>query len=146
MYFDQLAAIYDHYTVLRSRITVTLQIDASVTGALVCCLYIDDDTSTVASLTANSERIGAKTFVYTPSVSGQGNPTFTMDWDAKKAFGGDVLADSTLQGSSGASPTEEQFFTMEVGNMVTPATFTFNYWIKVEYDVAWDEYVTIAIS
>jgi len=146
LYFDQLCAIYDHYTVLKSRLKITPMLEPSVTSPVIVCAYIDDDTSTIPSITINAERPGAKTYVWSPSAGTVRSPSIYMDWDARKAFGGKTQDDPSMQGTSAASPTEQQYFTLECGSQITGQSFTVQFWVEVEYDTVWDEYVTIAQS
>jgi len=146
LYFDQLCSIYDHYTVLRSRTKITVMLEPSVTSPVVVVLYIDDDTSTIPSVTINAERTGAKTYVISPSAGTMASPSIYMNWDAKKAFGPGTQADSTMQGNASASPTEQQYYTIECGSQITGQSFTVQYWTETEYDCVWDEFVTIAQS
>lgn len=146
LYFDQLIAIYDHYTVLRSRVKLTPTALTNLTGALVCAAWIDDDTSASTDIVRNMERIGAKTYVFQPGAASAKYPSIYMSWSATEAFGPNPQANDSLQGTSGASPTEQQYFTMNIAENLASASTTPQWVVEIEYDVVWDEFVTISGS
>jgi len=142
MYFDQLAAIYNHYTVLKSKAKFTFY---SNSNTPVCyTVYIDDDTTT-----QNNAYLAAQfdTAVTRYAVTSTGSEVVMYStWDAKKSFGGAPQSDPELQGNSGANPVEQQYYTMIVldtnattGNNVTCL-------VEIDYSCVWDEYVTTTPS
>jgi len=149
MYFDQLSALYNHYTVLRSRILVTWSaINVSTTvgnNPVMCTLYIDDDTDTGTSNAADSasERPTAKTKVFIPVA--QGTCVLTNKWDAAQTFGPNPQGNSQLIGTASSNPTEQSYFTL-VHYFPAGDTMTINIRARIEYDVVWDELTTIGPS
>jgi len=146
LYFDQLVDIYNHYTVLRSRIRVTPIMDYSgINTACIQAIYIDDDTSVVASAQNAIERAtgkGSRVLAASPP-----NPaSLYCTWSAKNAFGPGTLADSTMQGNSSSNPTEQEYFTYILQDPNNAATFTCSLLVECEYDTIWDEYRTITGS
>ena len=81
LYFDQVAAIYQQYTVMKARMKVTIvpnTVDAYVSGIL-----IDDDlTPAITTLDGMVERPSA---VLRP-LSGTLVVTIYKNWDVKSAF------------------------------------------------------------
>jgi hypothetical protein len=143
LYFDQLTAVYDHYTVYKSRIRVLVAHPASQTTAVLTSLYIDDDTSTVGDASLASERPGAKSTYNVPSVY-KAN-TLTMSWDGIKAFGPTPMTDPNLQGTVAANPTEQQFYVIQVYDSGLN-TFSAKVQVVMEFDAIWDEFVTVTNS
>lgn len=147
LYFDQLMAIYDHYTVVSSRIEVTIQYTSVTTGTIPWGIYIDDDTSTTGASGVSScmERPGCVYAVSLPLAAGTGR-MLTHSWDAVRAFGPNPLANDNLQGNSSASPTEQQFFVIWADGGVNWNSGQITVLVKVVYTVIFDELATIAQS
>jgi len=136
MFFDQMSAIYDHYTVFRSTIRL------EVTTDLICnfAFYIDDDTSSVSTVEAGQEQpsaIGGLLTVY------QQKPrVLTLSWDGKKFFGGDLFDNDNLQGSAAANPTEQSYFTFKVQAANALSTPIIYMRAVIDYYAVWDELKT----
>ena len=141
LYFDQLSAVYNHWTVLRSRIKIT---SCDVQNSEVnYSLVLDDDTSPPATGTG-SERPGASTWGGNPSI-GSSKIVLYQKYDAAKMFGPNPMANDNLQGTSAADPTEQALFFCQA---YVPAASTYGtrLLVEIEYDVVWDELKTIAAS
>lgn len=112
MYFDQVAALYDHYVVIGSKIRITVIGNVSTTPGFFAGCYIDDDTttSTVSDITRLAEQTQGRFITVAPSALAP--KVFNMKWSAKKAFGGSILANTELQGTSASGPTEQQNYTL----------------------------------
>lgn len=141
-YFDQMMAIYNHYIVLSSRIVV--EAIALQSGALgnpdvpyTMGVYIDDD-STPASplLTTMMENQSC----VSKTKRGDNEPmVLKKKWDAKAAFGGNIMDNDDLQGNITANPVEEQVFMVWLGQPVPAAGATCQGVVTIYYDVVWDE-------
>jgi len=73
-------------------------------------------------------------------------PTLRMKWDAVKAFGPGTQGDPDMQGTDAANPSELQTYVLQIYN---PASSTYNgsyCAVRIEFDVVWDEFKTIAAS
>lgn len=146
MYFDQLAALYDHFCVIGSKMTVTFSPAAGNTVPVQFNLGVDDD----ATIPSNSPVSLAE---YTDSNYGiipvPGSPpiTRTMTWSAKKYFGKDPLDNPELQGSVSADPTEQSYFTVTLqpmdGLSINQAIYIT---IVIEYIAIWKELKSVAAS
>jgi len=145
MYFDQLSALYNHYTVLRSRISVTWASNVAYQSPLNCTLYIEDDTDSGPSAAADqaAERPTARTKMFVPTANG--TCVLYNSWDAAKTFGPNPQGNSQLIGTSSANPSEQSYFTIVTfGPALDSATLSIR--VRIEYDVVWDELTTIAAS
>lgn len=145
MYFDQLAAIYNHYTVLKSKITVYM-INTASTNAFGG-LYIEDDTTITPTRSDSMCEQNSSAFRMISSVGQATNPVvFTKSWDAVQAFGPNPLANDNLQGSSAANPTEQQYYTVFTGDIAASAVTSVNLLVVIEYETVWDELKNIVGS
>jgi hypothetical protein len=135
-YFDNLTAIYDHYTVFSSRVKFTL---LSLTGTGInASLYVDDDTTTTTFAAQSAEQgtgVSLMQVLTTPAKS------LTMTWDAKQYFGGDIFDNDNLQGTASANPTEQSYFTLTVTDL-TGIAWSYYLLVELEYDAIWDELKT----
>jgi len=144
MYFDQIAALYNHYTVLRSRIRVTWSA-INIPNPVSVALYIEDDTTSGTTSAADqaAERPGAKSGMFLPLA--EGTITRYASWDAAKTFGPNPMAQEELSGTSATNPTEQSYYTI-VNYFPAGDTITMVINVKIDYDVVWDEFITVAQS
>lgn len=144
LYFDQMAAIYDHYTVIGSKITIKLVSGTSTTDGYATGIFINDDsTPTITSLAHLEEQSTGKYRVVPPAY--RGTTFLTSKWSAKKTFGGSVLGNDNLQGSSTSNPSELSVWVWGLEGL-GGATVTVYAQILIEYIAVWDELRDIAQS
>lgn len=139
MYFDQLMAVYDHYTVLKSKIKIT----PSYSGTLYFAAYVDDDTSGPSNFTSAMEYDESKGYLRNGAVSVF--PPINLSWDAVKKFGPNPLANDNLQGTSSANPAEISTYYITVYDPSTPNT-SMQCLVEMEFQVVWDEFATTSPS
>lgn len=144
MYFDQLAAIYNHYTVVKSTIVVRLRSRGSSAGAIYAIYINDDSTVTPTNVVFRCEQSSAvyKTVGYQQSEE----VVIKKTWDAKKNFGPGALADPNLQGTASANPTEQQMFTLTMSPLDGATACTVDAFVTITYDAIWQELKDIAAS
>lgn len=142
VYFDNMAALYDHYTVIGSRIKVTVSaVDGSGNGfPAYLCVGKDDDTSVASTFLALTEQNPADFKM----VAFQGNEpvTMTSTWSAKATFGGSVLGNDNLQGTGSANPTEQTYYVIGIQPTNTVSTALWAVFVEIEYTAIWDELKT----
>lgn len=144
MYFDQLTALYDHYCVIGSKISVTFNL---VTGATytpeAVGIYIEDDTSVTPNQNPSQmEQSGAVSYVFTPNTQ---TARLSLGWSARKYFGKSPLANTELQGTSTTGPTEQSYYSLwfhPIDNSANTVYAT----VKIEYITIWKELKRIAGS
>lgn len=137
--FDNLALLYDHYTVISSsmKFSVTSYPD---NGPLINVLYIDDDaTIAVANVTVACERDGAQTSVTRIDQM----KWMSAGWNAERTFGGNVMSNDELQGTGSTSPNEQSHFTIIIGG--TPSV-SYVCMVEIQYNVVWDEIKSLIAS
>jgi hypothetical protein len=148
LYFDQLAAIYDHYTVFASRIIVEVLNAGSGLGVGV--VYVEDDTSIVTSFKQAAEQPSATLAKTIPSKDAQAKPVvFRKSWDAKSYFGGDIYDNDNLQGNASSNPSEQSYYTVVFSGLASGGSvdeMTAGAYVTIEYDAVWDELRTMARS
>lgn len=145
MYFDQLTAIYDHFNVRTSKITLRATVPSTNSTPVGVGIYINDDSTVTPSVLQNCCEFGSSVYKVigskdTPEV------VFTKKWSANEAFGPASLNDPELQGSASADPTEQQLFTIFGGSCDSTTTNRIDFVVTVEYDAIWTELKDIASS
>jgi len=138
MYFDNAAAIYDHFTVLSSTIKIEAVGALGTEVPTVIGCYINDDSSVATSdIQALAEQSSCRYKI----LGGTSSLPVTVyhSWDAKRAFGGDPLSMSQLQGTGTSDPTEQQTYTMYFGPLDTASISRIDAMVTVEYVAVWRE-------
>lgn len=135
MYYDQFMAIYDHYTVLRSRIKLTL-FNFSTEPSRVNIYLNDDTTATPTTMNDRMEQTSARNII----VSKEGGPVVLyLSWDAYKTFGGSILANDNLQGTAGADPVELSLYTITAQNTALTSATSVGAQAEIVFDAVFDE-------
>jgi hypothetical protein len=140
LYFDQLMTLYDHYTVLRSRIKIMISSETTLTTT--CSCYVDDDT-TVSGATVYPERPGA---VWETANLENKTVSLYQRWSANRTFGPGTQADPTMQGDANGNPTEQQYYVIRTETSTLTETALLTIAVCIEYDTVFDELKTVALS
>lgn len=138
MYFDQMCTLYDHYCVLGSKITWTISQNNNSGVPVNCAVAIDDD-ATLGSSTPGSVAEHKSSPGLRVAVPNAGVVTFTQKWSAKKTFGAAPLANTSLQGTSTSSPSENSHFILVVQPIDASSTVTVYVSAVIEYFTIWKE-------
>lgn len=135
--FDNLAAVYDHYCVIGSKIKFKISPTSDLNPASFVGLYINDDTSNSPASSAAYIAVADKYIVYAPG--GVNTYTITSKWSAHKYFGKSVLANTDLQGTVAANPAEKSYWTLFVGALDELSNTSFSAVVDIEYIAIWKE-------
>lgn len=146
MYFDQVSGLYNKYVVLASKATFTFTSTlATGTNSAIVGVYIEDDTTVTPTTAIGCAEQASAQFriLMVNQTSDQFDTTnkISVKWDAKKAFGGDVIDNPNLVAATTANPTEQQFFTIFGQDNSLLGETPFNYIVNayIEYSVQWFE-------
>jgi hypothetical protein len=145
LYFDQLSAVYDHYTVISSTIEARLIGATALANQLTFGVYVDDDTSIVsAAISSLLQRPGAR---WTQANTAANTlPPIHQAWSASKTFGNPApWTDPELQGTVSTNPVEQSYFVIGAQDFTLQST-TYGLTVVMTFDVVWDELKTIATS
>ena len=145
LYFDQLMAVYNHYAVVSSKISIQLAGSTATNNSLGFGVYVDDDTTGVTA--------GFRDLITQPgSQWGQCNTLVSQPkmlyayWNSKRFFGTDTpWKQDELSGSVGANPAEMSHFTIGVTDL-SSQTATWVATVEIVYDVVWEELKTLPSS
>ena len=148
LYFDQLMGIYDHYTVIGSKIKYTIVPNGNGLSQAPYRIttWINDDTVTAGTnMDAIAQQIGSKTRI----CNGGLNPDkiiVSNKWSAKKWFGGSILANNDLQGDASKNPTESSVFQLTYRAIDGVSTPTFYVLVEILYVTVFQELKDILAS
>ena len=144
LYYDQLTGIYNHWTVISSKMTIVVQ-RVSNPVQVQCVLLLDDDASLGTSNNINllTERAGA---VFGAADPGNGLLlTLSKTWSARKWFGANPLDNDNLQGTVSAGPSEGVYYGFMVQDL-TGTSQSVACHVTMEFNVIWDELASVASS
>lgn len=141
MYFDELAAIYDHYTVIRSEIKITAALASTTKEGGVLAVYIDDDTTVANTLQTALEQ---NTSSYKMLCNEQGQQVVLKKKWSAESFGPSPLDNDNLQGTGSTDPSEQSYFVVQWQSIGTPAPASAQLALtcEVTYYAIWDELKT----
>lgn len=146
MYFDQVGALYNHYCVIGSKITIrAVPQGTSVQNPYKIVLWVNDDTNVSPTVDGIMEFKGAKTRLCTGGI----NPSqivLTQSWSAKKYFGGSPLANTNLQGTTSSNPIEQSYYNITLRTLDGISTVSVWFQVQIEYIAIWKELKEILIS
>jgi len=145
MYFDQVSSLYNHYTVIASKMKITVSSSAANDEIMYVGTWIDDDTTTtnITDVGSLAERTSGRIRQMSP---GSNKPlVFSNKWSAKKTFGGSILGNDNLQGTVAGNPTEQSYFGIGVvaGNADTVVAQLL---FEITYIAVWSELKDVAQS
>lgn len=137
LYFDQLMAIYDHYTVIGSKLRVRACPNTLNQIGAVAIFVNDDTTTSITDIATISEQSSGTQLKVLPI--GINEPVLlNSSWSAKQTFGGSVLGNDNLQGTASSNPTEQSYYQICYQDLGA-ATTTCRFIVEIEYIAVFDE-------
>lgn len=141
LYFDQLAAVYAHWVVIGSKITI---FPNNTTTPVNFAVYLNDDsTITPGNLDTIIEQSKCKWTTMQPNAESK---VLTMGFSSKDIFGGDPQSMQELRGTAAADPTEQSIFTLGVAPVDLASSATVTASVLIEYIAVWSEVRDIGSS
>jgi len=138
LYFDQMTALYNHYTVIGSKIKATFIPAAANSAPFAFGINVNDDTVITPGNYNEMDEQAQSATRYTTAVQTR-NPVIVKKWSAKKIFGGSILANTDLQGTVTANPTEKSNFVCYMQTLDGTTSVTCNLVVEVTYIAVWSE-------
>nr|AUF34974.1 putative capsid protein [uncultured virus] len=134
--FDQyVGVLYDHYTVIGSKITVTAVNRGAVSTDPVIMAITERDTFTATTNIEHLIEMGNNTYTFCGvSDGGAGIATLSYNSNPAKFLGrSKPLADSELKGSVSTNPAEESFFEIVMASTGTNDPGALDVLVNIEY-------------
>jgi len=147
--FDQMMIFYEHYAVIRSKLTITFTNYG--TDPVKVGVYLSPDTVPLLSDSSIIENGLVKTRTIDDALGNNRTVTMSLQCDVKNYFGkskySDILDDEKLTGDIAALPTEGVYFTVFAFNNVNGTNdVNVGYDITISYDSIYFEPRKIPIS
>lgn len=139
LYRDQYFAIYDQYTVLGSKITVTFQ-PYQVDQAWVVGIVGDDDSSISSTLTTRMEQNNSVWRLI--GTNDNGPYQLSLTYSPIKDIGVDVKNDGFSQTAMGSNPSELFCFAVWASEVNASLTGMCQVAVEIEYTVKFAELIT----
>lgn len=144
-WYDNLTAIYDHYTVIGSFIKYTVvPTGTTIQAPFKIITWINDDTSTTGTADALTENKFSKTRVCPAN-----NPSRIVvynKWSAKSFFGGSILANTELKGTASTDPTEQSVYQLSLRSLDGVSTISVHVLVEITYIAVWKELKEQAVN
>lgn len=139
MFFDQLSAIYDHFTVVSAVAKHKIVNATSSTATSYLCAWVNDDTTvTPATINTIMEQPSAQTRIMTQSA---GAPIYiTQKWSAAANLGRpNCIGIPDLTGTAAANPTENSLFVISSVACDGTSSIVYDVVTEIEYTAVWTE-------
>lgn len=131
--FDQIMALYDHYVVIASKITVHFGSTNAEVYDHIGCIAVLDTTSTSSSHLDYSERPVSK-LCNIPSGPSAPMSTISVGVNPNAFLGrSSPLSDPDLKGSSASNPVEQALFHVAAWPIQTVDAGDINIYVRIEY-------------
>jgi hypothetical protein len=139
MGFDQMMNFYNHYTVVRSRITA-LVMNTSAALFPSVGIAINGSSTPVASIEQLVENgdIVISQLTLTGQIGSQAKLTRSIDCARFQGID-DIMDDANMRGDSASNPTEQMYFQISAWNPYTATQITVNFQVVIEYDAVFHE-------
>lgn len=140
LFFDQLAVLYDHYTVIGSKITVTFLPNSTPGTPSSVGIYVDDDVTPVTDIALLSELPQSRRR-YIP-MNNCNAITLTQKFSTKKTYPGSVLGNEKLSGTAATNPSDQTYYMLWLAAVDGGTTVSCYCQVKIEYIAVWNELKT----
>lgn len=145
---DQLLALYEHFTVLGSKITLRCINADSTNNAILAVSTVSETSTAVLDINRLIELGKSKYAVLTDNAGGKPQTTVSQYFNTKRFFGvKDPNGDDQYQGSASSNPAEEAFFLIGMQNLAPAVVVnSVDCMLEIEYRVQFSEPKIIAQS
>lgn len=145
--FDELMLMYDHYTVVGSRIRVLLH-NKSNTAKLVCGIYVADELAAETDARRIIENGRGKWgYLLEEGSNSKSAREFTLGFSTKKFFGiKDVIDRDSLKGDYSNNPSEQAYYHIWVADLATGGATDVDCTVELEYSAVLTEPQRLSLS
>lgn len=141
MHVDQIAGIYNHWYVVKSKIKWTVvPKGTAVQAPYRIQFYLDDDAGVGLTPDHIAEQATAQTVVCAGGVN-PSKETVYQYYDAQKTWGKNLLANSRQRGTGATvGPSEQLNFCAHINSLDLASTIDVHMLVEIEYTAIWLEY------
>jgi len=141
--FDQYMEMYDHYTVLRSRIMVSFMSVGAAVGRnanSIVAVGLRDTTTSTTDITQFVEMGRGEWSLHGQQDGGASRTTLRLDCDVAKYLGRQsLLSDPQCKGTATTDPEEECFYEINAANLDGVDGEQLDLFVVIEYDAVFTE-------
>lgn len=141
--FDQIMALYEHYAVIRSRITVTFKVNLTAGLAGRVGIYLSPDAIGLTNIGQIMENGLVKSKLIDVAGSTQDKVVMSLDCDVKNYFGKtkyhDIMDDEKLTGDVSNNPTEGVYYGVFASDIYGNNAVQVEYEAVISYDAIFFE-------
>lgn len=150
-YFDQLTAVYNHYRVMKAKITLSISPQNTGQVATYFSLTSNDDTTVTNNTVFGQVEQQDARYGILAAGSTDRVVILTARYDAYKVFGrnrdlASLMASDWLQGTISANPTETYNWVLLYDSLDGTSVCTVNVVCDIQYDCIWDEVKEVSTS
>lgn len=143
--FDQLSALYEHYTVVASKCSIIITPNyetASFAGqSWTFSLMLNSDSSMAGGVQTTIEQ--GRNVVWSNAGPNTDSVVLKSNWDIRKEFGlrtyQEAVGLSRFQGTASTDPTELTHYLLSAQNNASAANGKFTFTLVIDYKVIWSE-------
>lgn len=139
LYFDQMAALYNLYTVIGAKCTFRVFPTTTLANSVLIAGYINDNTSAGAATNWNTiaeQSLGKRTVLIPLATK---PAVITLKWSARKAWGKGFLQNPNLSADTANDPAEKQYFDFYTIAADGSTSTTVRWEVMIEYIAVWRE-------
>ncbi len=137
--FDQLASMFDHYTVIYSTIRVLFN-STDTTDEQIVGIQLTDSPGSVSSAVRIIENGSGPSQLMQQRFTSGGTKTLTSAANISTFLGRpSIMSEDDLRGSSSANPAEQAYFRLWNAGTNTAGTPTCDCTVIIDYTVVWSE-------
>ena len=151
--FDQMAALYDHYTVTNAYITCKVWSDAEAAGTAIDPVAIALQIKDIATAPTSAFTVREQPNTSYSTLIGPHNiHRLKKGYNAKSFHGKKVVGEPELSGTISTNPTEGAYFILSVTDLgvahdgETDSTYPLHYEMDIIQTATWTERKTITAS
>jgi len=137
MAFDNMTALYNHYTVIGSKIKVKCTPVSTTNPAAFFGIYINDNTTQVPS-SSSGYLANTSSYVIMPT-GGSLTKQLGSKWSARKWWGKSPLNQEDLSGDVTNNPAEQTYYTLFFAALDEASNTSAAFVVDIEYIAIWRE-------
>lgn len=138
LYFDQMTNLYNHYTVIGSKMTIKFVPVVGNTVPVNVSIIQDDDQTTLLNSMSEVREQSTSISTLIPVSGAATAKEMTVKWSGRATFG-DSSKNSNMRGSASANPLENTEWNVFLQAADRGSTVTLYAQIDIEYITIWDE-------
>lgn len=138
MFYDNMAAIYNHWVVIGSKIKVKIVPTTNINDPATFVLWNNDDGIVQqTNINAILESRPNDNILMPGDDASVG--VLTTNFSAKKSYGASVIANANLRGTTSSDPSEQKVYTLTGTSYSSSTAQEYKIQVDIEYIATWFE-------